>query len=217
VVDEVRIVVVDDHGLFRAGVIELLRSVPGFVVEAEGASGTDAISLVRQLRPDVLIMDVEMPGPGAQATVRQIGRDSPSTRIIMLTMHDNRELVRELLTLGASAFLHKSASRPELSAAVNAVVSEPDQVLVVVSRSSILGPDQPEPLPGLLSTRELEVLTLLAQGLSNSEMAVRLFISDSTVKRHLTNIYAKLGASSRVDAVGKAQAANLLGRQGHSN
>ena len=208
--DQIRIVVVDDHSLFRAGVIELLRSVPGFVVEAEGASGTDAITLCRQLHPHVLIMDVEMPGPGAPATVRQVTRDSPTTRIIVLTMHDNSELVRELISLGASAYLHKSAGRPELSAAVNSVMRDPDHVLVAVSRTSMLGAERSEPTLGLVSARELEVLTLLAQGLSNAEIAARLFISDSTVKRHLTNVYAKLGAASRVDAVRKAHAANLF-------
>jgi DNA-binding NarL/FixJ family response regulator len=210
VTDEIRIVVVDDHSLFRAGVTELLRSVPGFVVEAEGASGTDAIALCRQLHPHVLIMDVEMPGPGAPATVRQVSRDSPTTRIIVLTMHDSSTLVRELIGLGASAYLHKSAGRPELAAAVNSVMRDADQVLVAVSRTSMLGPERSESTPGLVSARELEVLTLLAQGLSNSEIAARLFISDSTVKRHLTNVYAKLGAASRVDAVRRAQAANLF-------
>lgn len=208
--EQTRIVVVDDHSLFRHGVTELLRSVPGFVVEAEGASGTEAIALSRQLRPDILIMDVEMPGPGAQATVSQVRRDSPATGIIVLTMHDNGELVRELISLGASAYLHKSAGRLELSAAVNAVIRDPDQVLVAVSRAAMLGPDRSESTLGLVSARELEVLTLLAQGMSNSEMAAALFISDSTVKRHLTNIYAKLGAASRVDAVRKARAANLF-------
>ena len=210
--EEIRIVVVDDHSLFRHGVTELLRSVPGFVVEAEGASGTDAIALARQLRPNVLIMDVEMPGPGAPATVRQVSRDSPSTRIIVLTMHDSGELVRELISLGASAYLHKSAGRAELAAAVNAVMRGPDQVLVAVSRASMLSSKRSESTLGLVSARELEVLTLLAQGMSNSEIAAKLFISDSTVKRHLTNIYAKLGAVSRVDAVRKAQAANLFSR-----
>ncbi|HEV2885569.1 MAG TPA: response regulator transcription factor [Jatrophihabitans sp.] len=212
--DEIRIVLVDDHNLFRAGVAELLRSVPGFVVEAEGASGTDAIALCRQLHPHVLIMDVEMPGPGAQATVQQVSRDSPSTRIIVLTMHDNGELVRELISSGASAYLHKSAGQAELSAAVNSVMCSPDQVLVAVSRASMLGPDRPDPTLGLVSARELEVLALLAQGMSNSEIAAKLFISDSTVKRHLTNVYAKLGAVSRVDAVRKAQEANLLAQPG---
>jgi DNA-binding NarL/FixJ family response regulator len=213
VTDPVRIVVVDDHSLFRAGIIELLKSVSGFVIEAEGGSGTEAIALVRKLHPNVLIMDVEMPGPGAQATVHQISRENPETRIIVLTMHDDRELVRELITLGASAFLHKSASRTELSAAVNSVTRGSDQVLVVVPRTAVLEPDRLEPAATSVSARELEVLNLLAQGLSNSEIAARLFISDSTVKRHLTNIYAKLGATSRVDAVRKAQAAHLFGPQ----
>jgi len=203
--------VVDDHNLFRAGVIELLRSVPGFLVEAEGASGVDAVALCRRLQPDVLIMDVEMPGPGAEATIRQVSRDSPSTRIIVLTMHDSRELVRELISSGASAYLHKSAGRAELSAAVDSVLSNPDQVLVAVSRASVLRSDEPEPVAGVLSVRELDVLARLAQGKSNSEIAAELYISDSTVKRHLTNIYAKLGAVSRVDAVRRAHAANLLG------
>lgn len=202
---DVRIVVVDDHHMFRAGVIELLQSVPEFEIINQGASGVDAITIARESKPDILILDVEMPGPGAKATIHKTLEVSPATKIIVLTMHDDADLVRELFEAGAAGYLLKSAGRTELIAAIKTAWRNEDAVLMSVSRDTVLSLGrQGQTQPDLLSRRELEVLRLLSDGQSNRDIASTLFISTGTVKRHLTNIYAKLGASSRLDAVAKA-------------
>jgi DNA-binding NarL/FixJ family response regulator len=206
-----RIVVVDDHTMFRAGVIELLQSVPDFEIVGEGASGMDAIAASREFRPDIVILDVEMPGPGAMATIHKVLEASPNSKIIILTMHDDPELLRDLFEAGASAYLLKTAGRTELVAAIHTVSQNFGAVLISVSRATVLGLGRPvQPESDLLSPRELEVLTLLTEGHSNRDIAASLYISSGTVKRHLTNIYGKLGASTRLEAVRKAQQLGIL-------
>jgi DNA-binding NarL/FixJ family response regulator len=213
--NDARVVVADDHTLFRAGLVALLQSISWITVEAEGSSGEEAIALCRTLRPDVLILDVEMPGPGAKAVLQSVRRDSPSTRVIIVTMHDSGQLMRDLITSGASAFLHKAADQAALAAAVGSVLKNPDRLVVNISRESLLAEEAvAAESAGILSARESEVIALLSEGKSNAEIASKLFISGSTVKRHLTNIYAKLGAVSRVDALRRAEARGLLPRPG---
>ncbi|MBV9160927.1 MAG: response regulator transcription factor [Pseudonocardiales bacterium] len=205
----ISVVLVDDHALFREGVAELLASDRTFHVVAQGSDGTEALALVTEHRPDVVLVDVEMPGPGARATVSRLRQERPDTRVIVLTMHDKPELVRELLEQGAAAFLVKTITRLELIAAVRSVVTNQSNVLLSVSRRTINQLDNP-PSNAALSTRELEVLRLAALAMSNAQIGKRLLITEGTVKRHLTNIYAKLGAVSRVDAIRKAIAARLI-------
>ena len=205
----ISVVLVDDHALFREGVAELLASDRTFHVVAQGSDGTEALALVTEHRPDVVLVDVEMPGPGARATVSRLRQEHPDTRVIVLTMHDKPELVRELLEQGAAAFLVKTITRLELIAAVRSVVTNQSNVLLSVSRRTINQLDNP-PSNAALSTRELEVLRLAALAMSNAQIGKRLLITEGTVKRHLTNIYAKLGAVSRVDAIRKAIAARLI-------
>lgn len=205
----ITVVVVDDHTLFREGLAELLTCDAAFRVVAQGSSGADALALVREHRPDVVLVDVEMPGPGARATVRAICQEHPDTNVIVLTMHDEAELVREMLSQGAAAYLVKTIQRHELIAAVRSVATGRDNILLSVSRSTIDGLDKPTPT-ALLSARELEVLQLAAHAMSNAQIGRQLVIAEGTVKRHLTNIYAKLGAVSRIDAIRKATAARLI-------
>jgi DNA-binding NarL/FixJ family response regulator len=208
----VRIVLADDHNLFREGIREMLSTHPGFVVVGEGGSGDDALLLVTQHRPAVLLLDVEMPGPGALEVIRRVRRISPTTQIAVITMHDDAEIVRALLDGGAAAYLIKTILRDELIAAVSALSRSANGVLLSVSRDTI------ERLDGrsaqsnrvLLTERELDVLRLAAQAFSNAQIATRLHVTEATVKRHLTNVYAKLGAVSRVDAIQKATTARLL-------
>ncbi len=205
----ISVVLVDDHALFREGVAELLASDRAFHVVAQGSDSAEALALVTAHRPDVVLVDVQMPGPGARATVSRLRQGHPNTRVIVLTMHDRAELVRELLDQGASAFLIKSITRLELIAAVRSVVTSRDNIVLSVSRRTIKQLDNP-PRNVALSARELEVLRLAALALSNAQIGKRLRITEGTVKRHLTNIYAKLGAISRVDAIRKATAARLI-------
>jgi len=200
----VRVAVIDDHNLFRAGVVELLESARNIEVVGEGASGVEAITLARDSRPDVMLLDVEMPGPGAPATVRRVREASSSTRVVILTMHDDPEIVRALVEAGASGYLLKSAGRSELLAAVESAAQSEDAVLIAVSRRTATTFGRPpDSAARLVSAREVEVLELLASGTSNRDIARTLYISDGTVKRHLANIYAKLAVGSRLAAVRK--------------
>jgi DNA-binding NarL/FixJ family response regulator len=170
----------------------------------------EAVRLAERHQPDVVLLDVEMPGPGARVTVRQLRKVSPQTQVVVLTMHDAPKLVHELLESGVAAYLLKTIGRDELVAAVHSVARSQEHVLLSVSRETIEGLDRSAPDKSPLSARELDVLRLLAQAMSNAQIANRLFISQGTVKRHLSNIYSKLGAVSRVDAVRKAIAAGLI-------
>ena len=203
------VVLVDDHALFREGVAELLASDRIFRIVAQGSDSAEALALVSEHRPDVVLVNVEMPGPGARATVSRLRREHPDTRVIVLTMHAKPELVRELLDQGASAFLAKTITRLELIAAVRSVATSLGNVLLWVPRRTIDQLDNPSPSTGL-STREHEVLRLAALAMSNAQIGSRLLITEGTAKRHLTNIYAKLGAISRVDAIRKATTAGLI-------
>jgi DNA-binding NarL/FixJ family response regulator len=200
----VRVLLADDHTLFREGVAEIFAADEGFAVVGEAEDGFRAVELASEEKPDVVLLDVEMPGPGAEETVGLILEASPLTKVVVLTMHDEPALVRDLLGSGAHAYIVKSATREELLSAVRTVDRDPDRVVLSVSRTTL------ERIEGrhqeVLSARELEVLSLAARGLGNARIAKRLYISEGTVKRHLTNAYAKLGVASRVDAVNKAVA-----------
>ena len=205
----ISVVLVDDHTLFCEGLAELLASDTTVRVVAQGSNSADALTLVTEHRPDVVLVDVEMPGPGARATVSRLRQEHPDTQVIVLTMHDKPELAWQLLDRGAAAYLTKTIARQELIAAVRSVVTSRGNVLLSMSRQMINFPDKPPPTV-MLSAREVEVLKLAALAMSNAQIGRQLVITEGTVKRHLTNIYAKLGAVSRVDAIRKATAARLI-------
>lgn len=204
----VRVLLADDHTLFREGVAEMFAAEEGVRVVGEAEDGDAAVALAEKEHPDVVLLDVEMPGPGAEETSRRILRVSPGSRVVVLTMHDEPPLVRDLLGSGAHAYMIKNATRQELLAAVEAVARDEDRIMLSVSRETL------DRLEGwektALSARELEVLSLAARAMSNAQIASHLYISEGTVKRHLTNVYAKLGVASRVEAVNAAVAAGLV-------
>jgi two-component system nitrate/nitrite response regulator NarL len=203
----VRILVADDHTLLREALCDLLAAEPGFEVVAQAASGTETVRMAAAYRPDVVILDIEMPENDPPTTVRRLLERLPEVRIVVLSMDDSQYLVQELLSLGVHGFLHKSVSRETLVSTIRQR-EEGGRRTVTVSVS-------PESLrrttatPGAgdsggLSQREVEVLTLAGQALSNRQIATQLGITEGTVKRHLRNIFEKLGAVSRIDAVNKA-------------
>jgi DNA-binding NarL/FixJ family response regulator len=205
----VRVLLVDDHRLFRESLAALLGVHEGIEVVAEGANGEDAVRLTREHRPDVVLLDVEMPGQSVLTSLVEIRSASPSTRIIVLTMHENTTLARQLLLRGASAYLVKTISHHELVSAIRASTGgASDMVTLSVSRDGLAGLAAPG--ASVLSARELEVLTLVARARSNQAIASELRISEGTVKRHLSNINHKLGSTSRLDAVRRATRARLL-------
>ncbi|MEO7015331.1 MAG: response regulator transcription factor [Leifsonia sp.] len=195
------VVLADDHALFRQGVRSLIEGQ--FLILGEAPNGHDAILLVTRTQPDVLLLDVEMPGPTAEQTVTRIRRASPMTAIVILTMHTDAVLERQLLRAGASQFVSKTIDGQGLR-----------KIVAEVRVSSIVASPNP---PGdsraaeILTSRELEVLRMISQAYTNRDISQRLSIAEGTVKRHTTNIYAKLGAMSRIDAVRKAARLNLLG------
>ncbi|MCW5249585.1 MULTISPECIES: response regulator [unclassified Streptomyces] len=202
--------IADDHTLFREGITEILTAAGGVEVVGEAHCGNDACEKAAVLRPDVIVLDVEMPGEGVRETLARLRRISPQSRVVVLTMHDDVVLARELLALGAGAYLVKGSTRHELVSAIHSVVVDrlPGHVILSVSQQGL---DRVGHAPGdALSDREREVLALTAEALSNSQIARRLSIAEGTVKRHLRNVYRKLGAVSRLDAVNKAVAASLL-------
>lgn len=208
----IAVLLVDDHALFREGLAEILAADEGVRVVGEAEDGWGAIKLAQAIRPDVVLLDVEMPGVGAEEAIGPILRASPSSKVVILTMHDEAHLVRSLLELGASGYVVKSATREELLAAVRTVDRDADRVVVSVGRETLRklhGRDA-----NLLSRRESEVLSLVARDMTNDQIASRLYISLGTVKRHLTNIYAKLEVSSRREAVEKALSEGLITQRG---
>lgn len=208
--EPISVVIVDDHTLFCDGVRELLSAEPDLTVVGEGRHGDDAVELVARHRPDVVLLDVEMPGPPPQVTIPLIQAGWPDTRVIVLTMHDNPELVRELLALGARGFLAKSVSREQLYGAVRSVVRHRSDTVVAVSKESLGSLGGVADRRRTLTARERQVLELAARAMTNAEIGQVLFLAAGTVKRHLTSVYRKLGANSRIEAINKAVAAGLI-------
>jgi DNA-binding NarL/FixJ family response regulator len=220
--EKISIVLVDDHTLFRDGLQAILSLEHDFEVVGQAGDAQGGIVVVGEHRPDVLLLDVEMPRHQVQRTVPQFLRVSPRTRIVVLTMYDDPQLANQLICLGARAYLVKSATRAELVSVIRAVCGDEQRAVVSMSRRGFGQLDDTQVPP--LTRRQTEILGLAAQALSNAQIADRLYIAESTVKRHLTRIYAQLGAVSRVDAINKARAAVLIPsvdtaweRTGHQN
>jgi DNA-binding NarL/FixJ family response regulator len=202
-----RVLLVDDHQLFREGLAELLRVERDLEIVGQVGDSEAAVEMAGRTRPDVVLLDVEMPFHPVPVTMYNIKRVAPETRILILTMHDDLALMQRVLADGASGVMVKKASRQELVGAIRTVGYRGAGVVSVPpDRTGALARCARNPL----SHREIEVLRLAAGALSNAQIAAELYITEGTVKRHLTNIYAKLGAVSRLDAVNKAQANWLI-------
>ena len=209
---EITVALADDHTLFRQGVRELLATDPAIKIVSEAADGHTAVELAIEHDPDVLLLDVEMPGLGAPSVIRKLNEHCPGVHIIVLTMHDDASMAQNLINCGATAYLVKRILRDELVMAIHSVILQPDRVLVSVSRQTIEFTDDKRrtSAKSVLTARESEVLQLIAEALSNAQVATKLNITEATVKRHLTNVYAKLNAVSRVDAIRKATKARPI-------
>ncbi|MFF3563274.1 response regulator [Streptomyces sp. NPDC002574] len=216
------VLVVDDQFLIRAGLVGLLRAAPGIDVVGEAGDGEEAVERAAETTPEVILMDIRMPGiSGVTATERILaaaGERAP--RVLILTTFDLDEYVYTALRAGASGFLLKDAGPERLIAAVHAVAGGDTLFAPSVTRRLIEAyaparpapdPDRPPPAElAALTARELEVLRMIAKGLSNAEIAERLFISEATVKTHLNRTMAKLGLGSRAQAVVLAYETGLV-------
>ena len=205
----VRVLIVDDQALVRAGFKMILESEPEIEIVGEAEDGVQAVDAVRELKPDVVLMDIRMPNlDGLEATRRILAATDDAVRVLMLTTFDLDEYVYEALRAGASGFLLKDSPRADLIAAVRAAAAGNALLAPTVTRRLIEAfarrPPAAAPSPArlaALTAREREVLLRLARGGSNTEIAAALFVSEATVKTHVGNLLAKLGLRDRVQAV----------------
>ncbi len=213
----VRIVLVDDQELVRTGLRMILESEPGLEVVGEAANGTDAIEVTRQLRPDVVLMDIRMPlMDGVEATGHIIGDEDNRSNVIILTTFDLDDYVFDALQNGASGFLLKDTPAADLIDAV-LIVSRGDALLsptitrrlIEHFRTGVVPLPEPPSLSEL-TDREREVLVAMARGLSNAEIATALYVSETTVKTHVSRVLTKLGLRDRVQAVVLAYECGLV-------
>jgi len=204
----IRVLVADDQALVRAGFRQLLEREPDLQVVAEAADGAEAVELARQTRPDVVVMDIRMPNVDGLEATRRVLEGSQVPRVLVLTTFDVDEYVFEALRLGASGFLLKDAAPEELVSAVRVLAagdallapSVTRRVIAELVRMNVRAPVRPERLDELTG-REREVFALIAQGLSNAEIGGELFLSEGTVKTHVSHILRKLDLRGRVHAV----------------
>jgi DNA-binding NarL/FixJ family response regulator len=216
--DVVRVLVVDDHSLFRRGLTLVLEAEDGIEVVGEGENGEEAIAKAEELAPDVVLMDVRMPRIGGIEATRRIAESQPATKILMLTVSDEEGDLYEAIKAGATGYLLKEISIEEVADAIRAVVQ--GQTLISPSMASKLivefanlakrSEARQQVPPPRLTGRELEVLRLVAQGMSNRDIAEVLSISENTVKNHVRNILEKLHLHSRMEAVMYAVREKLL-------
>ncbi|MBS1252890.1 MAG: Transcriptional regulatory protein DegU [Anaerolineales bacterium] len=208
------IAIVDDQTLVREGLASLLAMVPDLTVVGTAADGREALALVDELEPDVVLMDVRMPGMNGVAATREIRARDPHTRVIVLTTFDHDEYVFESLRAGASGYLLKDADPDHLAEAIRAVhagdsILDPAVTQKVIRRAT--GTDEAEPaLAERLTPREHDVLGLMAEGAANAEIAEQLCLAEGTVKNHVSHILGKLGARGRAHAVRLAVEWGLL-------
>lgn len=193
----IRILVADDHPVVRHGLCTMLELEEDLVVVGRAADGEDAVRQAREARPDIILLDVQMPNVDGIEALRRIRADDPDARVIVLTTYRNEDYIFPSLAAGARGYLLKDASREELA----------DAIRRVAAGASLLDPQVAEAVRDrerateVLTARELDVLRLMAEQRSNAQIAERLFVSENTVKTHVSNILAKLGSSDRGGAV----------------
>lgn len=218
--EPVRVLLADDHPVYRDGLAMLLRSVPGIDVVGVAGDGTEVIALAADLQPDVVVMDVRMPGPDGIAATREIVSASPSIGVVVLTMSEEDTTVFAAMRAGARGYLLKGANQAEIVRAVTGVargdvVFGPALARRIAEFFSVPGVPGVPGAPGAigvfpeLTAREREVLDLLAAGRSNQQIAGALYLSPKTVRNNVSNIFAKLHVADRAEAIVRARDAGL--------
>jgi DNA-binding NarL/FixJ family response regulator len=220
VAEPIQVLVADDHPLFRDGLRTLLASAPDAELVGEATTGEEAVSLAAKLQPDVVLMDVQMPGMGGIEATRRIVRDSAQVRVLVVTMFEDDGTVFQAMRAGARGYILKGANYTEMLRAIRAVgtgeaiFSPKIAVRLMDFFSSIRPTTLPQVFPQL-SDREREILDLIAQGQKNTDIADHLFLSPKTVRNHVSNILHKLQVADRTEAIIRAREAGL-GTKGSS-
>ena len=205
--ESMKILIADDHPVVREGISAMLNRQPDIEVVGEAENGRECVEKTRELRPDIVLMDLRMPEMDGVEAMRQIAATNPEVRFIVLTTYDNDEYIFKGIEAGARAYLLKDSPREELFKAIRAVhrgesLIQPVVAGKVLDRFAELS--RQVQAPEALSDREVEVVKLIAEGTANKEIAVSLHISESTVKTHIQTIFQKLGVSDRTGAVTQA-------------
>ncbi len=216
--ESIRVLVVDDHALFRRGLDLVLSGEPDIEIVGEAGDGIEAVARVEELAPDVVLMDVRMPRASGIEAARMIRDSRPGTRVVMLTVSDDEEDLFEAVKAGATGYLLKEVSIDEVADAVRAVArgqslispSMASKLLSEFNALAVRAEERQRAVSPRLTERELEVLRLVAKGLSNREIGEELFIAENTVKNHVRNILEKLHLHSRMEAVVYAMREKLL-------
>jgi len=212
--EQLQILIVDDHPLFRKGMRALLGSTDDVAVIGEAATGAEAIEMAGALRPDLILMDLQMPAGGGLAATREITSRNPDARVLVVTLFEDNESIFAALQAGARGYILKDADEDEILRAIRAV-GQGEAIFSPAIASRLMdyfaappAPAPEKPFPEL-TDRELEILTLIARGLSNATIAEELVISLKTVRNHVSNIYGKLQVADRAQAALRARDAGL--------
>jgi DNA-binding NarL/FixJ family response regulator len=203
----IRILVVDDHPVVREGLAAILATQPDFEVAGEAGSGAEAVLRAAALAPDVVLMDLEMPGVDGVEAIRRLRERDPGVRVVVLTAFDTDERIVAAIRAGAQGYLLKGAPRADIFRAVR-VVREGGSLIEPLVASKLLRRVRED--PDELTAREREVIALIARGLPNRDIAAALFVAERTVKFHVSSILAKLGAANRTQAVARARERGLV-------
>jgi DNA-binding NarL/FixJ family response regulator len=207
-----RLMVVDDHALFRRGLVGLLEEIPGFNVVGQAADGLQALPLIEEARPDVLLLDLNMPNMDGITTLRELRERRLPVRVLMLTISQDNDDLLDAIRAGADGYLLKNTEPEDLRRAILRVADgqgalSPEVTGPVMKALVRFGSADPSPL---LSDREMEVLACMVEGQTTQQIAAHLFISENTVKTHVRHIFEKLEVSNRAEAVGKAMQMGLI-------
>jgi NarL family two-component system response regulator LiaR len=200
----VRVLLVDDHAVVRSGLGAFLMVYDDLELVGEAGSGQEAVDMCARLQPDVVLMDLMMPGMDGATATRVIKQRHPTTQVVALTSFKEENLVQQVLEAGAIGYLLKNVTADELADAIRKAHKGRPTLAPEATQALIHATTQPLPLGHDLTSREREVLALMAQGITNPQIATELFVSRSTVKFHVSSILSKLGAASRTEAVAMA-------------
>lgn len=206
----IRVLIVDDHKMVRKGLRTFLTAFPDLEMVGEASSGEEAVRVCGQLRPDVVLMDLVMPGMDGAAATEAIRANCPDIKVIALTSFPEEDLVQRALKAGAISYLLKNVEAEELANAIRAAYAGRSTLAPEAAQALIHAATRPPEIGHDLTAREREVLALMIEGLNNGEIAARLTLSDSTVKFHVSNILSKLSAESRTEAVAIALQHNVV-------